>query len=884
MADQLLKGAPEEPRTPAAPHPISADPTPLPAEPRGASPAAPQAIPALPPVAPGADLGHPPLSPRWIVGICLVTFVVYLLFVPRFLRYSSPPTGDQPFYLLDTISLVQDGDLELSNNYANHDEDKFYSLAPHPPDFVGMPAPYPLPRQLAVAVARPDEELYSYHAPGLGVLLVPAWIIGAWFSLGWPATVVFMCLIGALIAANVFLLAYETTGRRGVALAVWAAMAFSGPLMSYSYMIFTELPTGLAVIYAFRRLARGWRDNGPIRLLLIGLCIGCIPWLAVRCAPIAAGLGLYAAVQWWRAVPAGAEAARGVASRLKWPAVTRHVPRAIWLVAPVLVLGAGLAAYHIFLNGNIFPPPDEREGSGVGWIYWPWESAHNLYLFLTGAFGLLFSARFGLLPYAPIYLLAVVGAVAMCRTARPGDRHLVGWIGVIALPYLGFIAAYSGWTGDWGPPARYPSTLLPLLAAPLALGGAVLARSWVYRAVYGLLTGIGFAAMAVMLYDARTMFATEESAVFTWLAEDPASPLRLDLRPLFPHFITPDETWFPYRMGWPLVAGSLIILLGVFLLWRQRTALIVPPRWPVRARAALVLSSLALLGVAWGIVSYDFLRPKTALNYVASWSINAPLDTAGGIAYLGGKVYIALYGQRGDQEVPGTVGVFDVNTASYATMTPVVPDGAPLAWTHPGSVAVGPDGLLYVLNNGPDDQALLALQPDGQVVRRLALEDKSVVGMGLFFDDEGDLYIADQLNGVIYQYDSQGGKPLATLTGKEDILNNPRGVAVDTKGNIYTTETFNRIQKLDSQGNVNTIYELNCRPRYFAAPPEAGPWLEASCSTGLVSLNTAENYVQFTHITGDAPPPDSPRGIAYGPDDRLYVLDGNTLFVYTVTH
>jgi DNA-binding beta-propeller fold protein YncE len=373
--------------------------------------------------------------------------------------------------------------------------------------------------------------------------------------------------------------------------------------------------------------------------------------------------------------------------------------------------------------------------------------------------------------------------------------------------------------------------------------------------------------------------------VFTWLMDDPASPLRLDLRPLYPHFVTPDETWFPYRLGWLLVAGSLIVLLGVGLLWRQRqVAALRAPRWPVGARFSLVLGSLALLGAAWGIVSYDFLRPKTTLDYVASWPINAPLDTAGGITYLDGKVYIALYGQRGDQEVPGTVGVFDVSTGSYATLTPVAPARPPLAWTHPGSVAVGPDGLLYVLNNGPGDQALLAMQPDGRVVRRIALENKSVVGMGLFFDDEGYLYVADQSNGVILQYNPEGGKPLAVLTGKEDILNNPRGVAVDPDGNIYTTETFNRIQKLDKQGNLNTIYDLNCRPRYFAAPTEAGPWLEASCSTGLVSLNTAENYVQFTHVAGDGPQPESPRGIAYAPDARLYVLDGNTLFAYTVRH
>ena len=44
-------------------------------------------------------------------------------------------------------------------------------------------------------------------------MLVPAWIVGSWFSLWWPATIVFMCAIAALVSANVFLLAYETSGR-----------------------------------------------------------------------------------------------------------------------------------------------------------------------------------------------------------------------------------------------------------------------------------------------------------------------------------------------------------------------------------------------------------------------------------------------------------------------------------------------------------------------------------------------------------------------------------------------------------------------------------------------------------------------------------------------
>src|SRR6266849_8746144 len=250
-----------------------------------------------------ADLAPSGLSLRWPLLCFAATFGLYVALIPRFLLYSSPPTGDQAYYLIETISLVQDGDFNVANNYAQHDEDKFYSLAPHQPGFVGIAAPYPLPPQLAHATARPSSEWYGYHLPGLSFVLAPAWIVGSWFSLWWPATIVLMCAIGALVAVNIFLLAFGMTGRLRIAIPVWLGLAFSSPLMPYSYMIFTELPTGLLVIYAFRRLELGWGANSRWRLVLVGACIGFIPWLAWRCALISASLVTLALVQWWRARP-----------------------------------------------------------------------------------------------------------------------------------------------------------------------------------------------------------------------------------------------------------------------------------------------------------------------------------------------------------------------------------------------------------------------------------------------------------------------------------------------------------------------------------------------------------------------------------------------------
>src|SRR5215212_9887547 len=98
----------------------------------------------LPEPAGAADLAPAAVDPRWLALAFLVPLLVYLALVPRFLAYSSPPTGDQPYYLLMTASLVQDGDLDLRNNYERRDYGKFYERAPHPPGCVGMDAPDPL--------------------------------------------------------------------------------------------------------------------------------------------------------------------------------------------------------------------------------------------------------------------------------------------------------------------------------------------------------------------------------------------------------------------------------------------------------------------------------------------------------------------------------------------------------------------------------------------------------------------------------------------------------------------------------------------------------------------------------------------------------------------
>ncbi len=855
-----------------------------------------QRIMALLPTVPNhADSGGATALPsRWIALCFTLTFLIYLAFIPQIIKYSNPPTGDQAFYLMDTISLAQDGDLELSNNYNNLDEDKFYSLAPQPDDYVGISAPYPLTPQMAESSARPPEEIYGFHPPGLGAMLVPAWIIGGWFQLWWPATTIFMCLVGALVSTNIFLLSYEVTGRQWVAWVVWAALAFTGPIMSYSYLIFSELPTGLLVIYAFRRLALGWKANGPLRLLAVGFCIGFIPWLAERCLPISAALFLYMLVQWWRSIAPEDLPTLKTGARLKlmrrvaFQGVSRDFLRIIAFLAPIVVLAVVLLAYHIFLYGTVVPPSDERGGSGVGEFYWPWDGRYELKQFLTGAFGLLFSQRFGLLTFTPIYLLALVGVFAMFRTGRGSDRRLLGWITLASLPYMAMIAAYSSWGGDWCPPARYASTLVPLLAAPMAVSLAALAGSVVYKVLYALLALPGFIFMAVMLYNPLTMWSGAWSAVFEWIATNEHSPLHVDLRPFVPRFNSPDEVWFPLRTGWLLLVSMLIVLVGVLLLLRLDK--VAPSRSTVagRSNARLLTVSLvivALIIAGWGIINYDFLHPKTTFQYVTHWILPEQLPNNGAIAYLDGKVYIPAFGERQeDGWLPGYIGVLDTTTGDYSRLEAKAENGKPIVWEHPSSVTIGPDGLLYVLNNGEGDQALFAIQPDGTVVRQIALDGKTPLGKALYFGDDGTMYLADQLLGSVLRYAKTGGEPLTVYNGEDEILNNPRGVAVDADGYVYTTETYKRIQKLDQNDDVIATYQLYCIPDYFVDSPVADQWIEGSCDTGLLSVNTQDNYVQLAQYRGNGPRPDNPQGLAYSPDGMLFVTSGDKILEYRVTH
>jgi hypothetical protein len=890
----------EPPPSPTTP-PAELDPTP----PRSPSPWLPGESPGtptpkrkpagqfdLPQVLPAADLPRGTIRAKWVLLIFGLTLLFYWLFVNRIVLYSSPPSGDQPQYLMVTMSIVQDGDFNLANNYANRDEDKFYRLAPHPPDFVGQPAPYPLPPHNGFSTARPADEQYNFHWPGLSLLVAPAWVIGGLLNLWWPATVAFMCIVGALLATNIFLLAHELTGRAWIAVVVWASLAFSNPLMSYSYLIFSELSCGLLMLYVFRRLALGWGTNGPVRLLLVGLSIAYIPWLAWRCAPISFGLMIYAAIQWWRYYrmwnaergtrnnddQLSATAVRNKQYAVRSRPLLRSLLQWVWLLAPIAVSAALLAWYNLFLFGSLLP--DNRVPETGGPIFlWPWQGRQELTHFVTSGYGMLFDRDFGLLTFAPIYLLAVVGVIAMFQSARRSDRRLLLAMALVALPYLFIIMSFLFWNGLWNPPARFQTTLVPLLAAPLAFS-LVACANLAYRILYSLLSLWGFIIMGILIADPRRLWPIWTP--YQWLtgSADVLSgappPVRIDLWSHLPAIDPPVEKMIPINTAWITVVSLAIVLLGYIMMrsWRSAQS---ARKLPLAAQGATWAVALMAVGASWYLLNFDYIQHKTVLTEVRRitasqpWQVREPR----GIEYLDGKVYVTDY-------EGASVGVFDLAAGGYARL--LVTAGEEVALAKPGDIKKGPNNDLYLLNNGENADAMLVLKSDGTLVRKIQLKGKTPIAAGLQFGPDGNMYVADVRGGRIFKYKPDGGEPIAQYRGKGNGFDNIIGLLVTPDGKIYAAESSTKlIQELDADGNYVRSFAVGCSPFYMAA---SGDWLDVTCPNGgIVSVNRkTENIQRTTYSPDNAQALTSPTGMVYGPDGKLYVIDGSALVVYTVQH
>jgi hypothetical protein len=401
----------------------------------------------------------PPLAPdpRALFALTFVlSAVVGLRYVDRLTA-----SGDEPHYLLMAQSLWKEHDLDLRDNARREDYKEYFpgTLEPH----WGAP--------------RSDGRPFPAHSPGLPALLAPVYAAG-----GRAGCVLLFAVLASALVAQVHAMALRLTSDPRASLLAGALTA-GPPAFAYSFHLYTELPSALAVAVALRILTG---SPGTGAAAGAALAAAALPWLHLKMIPAAAALGVVAVAR------------------------LRGRPLVAFLGVAALSATAFLAYYQ-----GIFgvPTPLAVYGGGV-----PPDSAASP---LRAAAGLLLDRSFGLLPYAPAFLLAIAGVSVLVGGERRGPwPH--GLVGVaILVPLL----RWRMWWGGQCPPARFLVPAVPLLA--------VFAGLRVSRSPAGLarwrwwLTGLGGALALFMAArpEALLMLNRGDRPTRVWAALSGATPV-----------------------------------------------------------------------------------------------------------------------------------------------------------------------------------------------------------------------------------------------------------------------------------------------------------------------------------------------------------------------
>ena len=368
----------------------------------------------------------------------VVAFVVYYA---AYDHNQLVPTGDEPFYILEAHSLVDDGDRDLRNQLADRALiASFYPgrLSPTAQVFAYTSSPRRVTAHhvgLPVLIAAPVALNRRVKAIRIELIVISAF--AAW-------------LLWSLLRS------LRIAGTAWTA-AVWAAVAFSAPLVLYSSQIYPEIPAATLVLLALRMLVvarpRTWQ------LAICACALAALPWLHVRYLMLAAPLAIALVLR-----------ARGAA-----PDAPR---RAWWTLAP---LGVSLLAMAVafqawygspLLNAQYQSPPVPS-----------WYQSTDLSFVYVSGLGSLLGPQIGWLPVAPVAILAVPATVLVVDRYRWwGALGVAGAFAYVALT----LTAYIGYSF----PARYLVPVMPLAAIPLLLAVRML---WPVRIAFVALALLGLA-------------------------------------------------------------------------------------------------------------------------------------------------------------------------------------------------------------------------------------------------------------------------------------------------------------------------------------------------------------------------------------------------------
>lgn len=468
---------------------------------------------------------------KFVIFLFTTSLFLYNLALIFSLKNGLVYLGDEPHYLLISHSIIFDRDLNLRNNYLNLDYKHFY------PGDLGFHAHYG---------KKGENYWYSFHLPGLPIILIPAY----WISLKFPLLInylprAFITIAIAFSGIQLFLLLIQIGISKFNSFLTWVFYSFTSPILFFSFHIYPE-PLSLAIsFYLIRKFI--FLNFKEIDCFFIPASIFLLPWLGAKYILVALPivfLGLYFSLK-----------KKNSLKMFFLSIISLSISYLFFLLTIYHWFGSfsTLSLYHGVLTKE-----------NVSYVKDLIIHKIPLSMRIETLLGYFYDQRDGLLFYSPIYFFSFLGFFEM---AKKKGKEAVSLI-LISIP---FILNYSFLTHRGGASPQARPILSIFFIFPVFLSFFL---EYGKSKFFTLLLFVSFLASFILslillkhpvfLYQPTTHEVTERSgALFLYL-----SNFWIPLTSLLPSFIKSDTSYYLPNYIWVGLTG--IFILGYLLRKKMR--------------------------------------------------------------------------------------------------------------------------------------------------------------------------------------------------------------------------------------------------------------------------------------------------------------------------